>query len=239
MSGATEWDDALIAHGIKEGVKEVPDEDELWDQQQEQHEIDVMNNAYSELQGKSLDQLKELEDEIPDNDMDALRKKRLQELKRQAQRNKFGRLFKISEPEWKSEVTECEKDVFVVVFMYAPGKEECTLVERICSQLAQKFKDVKFVQIEGRLAVRNWPDQNCPSLLVYLGGDIKLQLIGLESMGGIRATPEGLEWALSRINAVKTDLHEDPTIAQQRTKFNRLDDARRAYLDEGDDWLGD
>jgi hypothetical protein len=196
-----------------------------------------MSNPYKDFDGKSLDKLKEYEDEIPDDDMEKLRKKRLAEMKKQAQRNKFGRLYNISEPEWKTEVTECEKDVFVVVLMYAPGKEECTLIERILSQLAVKFKDVKFVKIEGRLAVRNWPDQNCPSILVYYGGDIKLQLIGLDSMGGPRSNANVLEWAFSKIGVVKTELTEDPTAEAQRTRFNRLDDARKQFMDEGDDWL--
>eukprot|EP00461_Guttulinopsis_vulgaris_P007293 UN07341 len=60
-------------------------------------------------------------------------------------------------------------------------------------------------------------------------------------MGGARASVENLEWALSRIGAVKTELTEDPLLEVQRTKFNRLDDNRRAYLDAGDDmdWLND
>lgn len=196
-----------------------------------------MNNPYGGLEGKSLDKLKEYEDEIPDDDMERLRKKRLAEMKLQAQRNRFGRLLNISEPEWKTEVTECEKDVYVVVMMYAPGKEECTLIERILSQLAAKHKDVKFVKIEGRLAVRNWPDQNCPSILVYHAGDIKLQFIGIDSMGGQRSNADVLEWALSRVGIVKTELTEDPTADAQRTRFNRLDDARRQFMDEGDDWI--
>lgn len=200
-----------------------------------------MNNPYGHLEGKTLDQLNELEDEVPDDEMEILRKKRRDELKKQAQRNKFGRLISISEPEWKTEVTEAEKDHFVVVFMHAAGKEECTLVERVCVQMAAKFKDVKFVKIEGRLAVRNWPDQNCPTLFVYYGGDIKLQLIGFDSMGGQRCSVQTLEWALSRIGVCKTDLVEDPLLEVQRTKFNRLDDNRRAYLDAGDDmdWLNE
>lgn len=225
-----------------EAPKEEPDQDEIWEKELEQKEVDIMNNPYGHLEGKTLDELNEHEDEVPDDDLEKLRRKRLEMLKNQAKRNKYGTLVTISEPEYKAEVANAEKDVFVVVFLYCAGKEECTLIERILITLAAKFKDVKFVKIEGNLAIRNWPDENCPSLFVYHGGDIKLQFVGLNSMGGARANADGLEWALSRIDAVKSELTEDPSVAIQRTKFNRLDDARRTFLDQGedqDDWLGD
>lgn len=239
MSGKTEWEDALIEHGIMAAPEVEPDQDELYADDQERQEQEAIDNPYKHLFGKDLDQLKEHEDEVDEDSMEVLRKRRLAQLKRQAARNKFGRVINISEPEWKAEVTEAEPDVWVVVNLYTWGKQECKLLDDIHSQLAGKFKDVKFVRIEGRHAIRNFPDDSCPTLLVYLKGDIKLQLVGINSMGGLKVSANSLEWVLAKIGAVQTEMTEDPSEQEQRTRINRLDQTRKQFEDEGDDWLED
>lgn len=121
---------------------EEPDEDELWTDEVIKREEERKANPYKEHEGKTLEQLKEAEDEIPEDAMAALRKKRLQQLKEQAARNKFGTVIEIGEPQWKSEVTEAEKDVYVVIHLYA-SLPECNLVDNVFRELASKFKAVR------------------------------------------------------------------------------------------------
>jgi len=217
--------------------EEKPTEDDIIEETQDiMDEMDVMNPLHK-YEGKTLDQLKELEDDIEEDAMAVLRRRRVQMLKEQAARNKYGQVINIHEPEWKAEVTEAG-DVWVVVNLWAAGRQECTLIDNIMRQLANKFRDVKFVRIEGRQAIKNFPDSKCPTMIVYNKGDVKLQLVGLPELGGPKASANSLEWVLSKIGAVKTELTEDPALEEQRMRINRLDKARSKFEDDGDDdWL--
>ncbi len=101
-------------------------------------------NPFRQHEGKSLEQLKKLEDDIPEDSLEALRKKRIAELKAIAARNKFGDVQRIGEAEWVKEVTQEAKDVWVVVHLMVHGKTECILLDRIFKELAAKFRDVRF-----------------------------------------------------------------------------------------------
>jgi hypothetical protein len=57
--------------------------------------------------------------------------------------------------------------------------------------LAKKFKATKFISIRSDDAIRNYPDKNLPTLLIYKGGDVIKQFIGLLSFGGEGMTPDG------------------------------------------------
>ncbi len=98
---------------------------------------------------------------------------------------------------------------------------------------------VKFVVIEGNKAIRNYPDANCPTMLIYKGGEIKLQMVGLMEIGGPKASVATLEWTLSKIGVLKTDMTESPMEDINRQKVKRLEKARKQFEDEGDDWLND
>lgn len=75
--------------------------------------------------------------------------------------------------------------------------------------LAQKFKATKFLKIiatEGSvilswavmnkrlriLAIKNYPDRNCPTMLIYYEGNLKQQIVGVAPLGGLSATAEGI-----------------------------------------------
>jgi len=49
-----------------------------------------------------------------------------------------------------------------------------------------------------------------PTLLLYHGGEMRQQIVGLGSLGGQRLTPECVEWVLARHGAVTSELDEDP-----------------------------
>lgn len=56
-----------------------------------------------------------------DNGINLFRKKRLEEFKQAAMKNKYGQVINISEPDWKKEVTSAPEDIFVVVNLYKHG----------------------------------------------------------------------------------------------------------------------
>eukprot|EP00298_Acanthocystis_sp_HF-20_P002116 c12569_g1_i1.p1 GENE.c12569_g1_i1~~c12569_g1_i1.p1 ORF type:complete len:126 (-),score=53.51 c12569_g1_i1:52-429(-) len=72
------------------------------------------------LEYKSLEQLDELEDDEDEEILNIYRKKRIEEMKAQATKNKFGELYYIQAPDWKQQVTEV-KDAYVVVLLWLRG----------------------------------------------------------------------------------------------------------------------
>jgi hypothetical protein len=64
-------------------------------------------------------------------------------------------------------------------------------MEQRLRTLARKFKATKFVQIRSEEAIRNYPDKNLPTLLIYHKGDLKRQYIGLSSFGGESMSADG------------------------------------------------
>jgi hypothetical protein len=51
---------------------------------------------------------------------------------------------------------------------------------------------------------------NVPTLLVYQGGEVRANIIGLTSLGGFKASPDTIEWVLAKHGALSTDMEEDP-----------------------------
>jgi len=42
------------------------------------------------------------------------------------------------------------------------------------------------------LAIKNYPDRNCPTMLIYYEGNLKQQIVGVAPLGGLSATAEGI-----------------------------------------------
>ena len=60
--------------------------------------------------------------------------------------------------------------------------------------LCVKFPAVKFINIRSQQAVENWPEKNLPTLFCYNKGDLQVQLLTLNSVGGDSCREENLEW---------------------------------------------
>lgn len=58
-------------------------------------------------------------------------------------------------------------------------------------QLAAKNRAVKFLKIIATDCIRNYPDRNLPTLLIYGEGDIKKQMVGIGSLGGLNMKLSG------------------------------------------------
>lgn len=233
MAGKTEWEDILIKHGIMEAPPVVPTEDEL---QSEAAERELQRDA---LADKSLAELDALEDDVDEKTLKAYREKRLEELREAAKRNRFGSFQTISQTEYSSEVTQAGPGVWVVIHLFAP-KTECQLLDQCMAKLAPKFKAVKFLRIASNDAIPNYPDKNCPTLLIYKEGDVKMQQIGLEALGGLKMNPDCLEWWLASIGVLQTEMEENPILALSKTNVARVSSKARTGVyvksgSEGDD----
>ncbi|KYQ94267.1 phosducin-like protein [Tieghemostelium lacteum] len=237
MSGKTEWDDLQIKLGNMKAPPKQLTEDELFDLIQEAAQYSAQQEKKEKLENASLEDLKEMEDDEDEKVLEELRKKRIAQMKLDKERNKFGELYHISEPEYKSQVTET-KDVHVVVHLFKNGIPQCQLLNQHLDLLAKKFKATKFVKIRSEEAIHNYPDRNLPTILVYKNGDIVGQLITLQLTGGDSTTAKDIEWHLSKMGVVDTDLTENPKITQQ-TKKAKSTSARsfsNARVDSDDDY---
>lgn len=89
-------------------------------------------------------------------------------------------------------------------------------------ELSSKFLHTKFVKCKSTDAVKNYPDAKCPTLLVYKGGKVLKQFVGLGAFNSSSPVADDIEWALSRIGAVDTDMVEPPHRDTKRFNLTRF-----------------
>jgi len=119
------------------------------------------------LEKATLDELDELEDDEDDDILQkyrsielvglialvwelnylSFRQKRIEEMKTQALRNRYGFISEIKAPEWKAEVTNAPEDVHVIVHLYKPGIPACQLVNNCLVKLANKVCGLGFLKL--------------------------------------------------------------------------------------------
>ncbi|XP_053109815.1 phosducin-like protein 2 [Hemicordylus capensis] len=203
----TEWNDILRDFGILPPKEKVKDEtEEMVLRLQKEAEV----KPYERM---SMEQLKEAEDVFDEEDMKAVemyRKQRLEELKSLQKRQRFGELREISGDQYVKEVTNAQKDVWVVIHLYKTSIPMCLLINRHLSLLATKFPEIKFLKAIANSCIENYHDSCLPTIFVYENGEIKGKFIGTTECGGTTLTVEGLEWKLAEVGALKTDLEENP-----------------------------
>ncbi|EFA74928.1 phosducin-like protein [Heterostelium album PN500] len=240
MSGETEWDDIQIKLGNKAAPPKKLTEDEIFDLIQEAAQYASEKEKQEKLDNASLEDLKEMEDDEDEQVLEKLRQRRIAQMKAEAEKNKFGELYEISEPAYKSEVTETT-GYFVVVLLFKNGIPQCQLVNEILKELAKKHRATKFVRIRSEEAIHNYPDRNLPTILVYFNGMIVNQMITLAKMYGDQVNAKDIEWWLSRCGAVKTEMKEDPRTAKKTniTTTSKSLNSNRARIEDSDDDYSD
>lgn len=219
--------------------------------------VDEAEEAAARLQGMSVRQLeREIEgrdgtlDDDEERELEELKQRRIRELRELHQRQqqaRSGNAYKtIGAADYVREVSSAsEGGLWVVCHLYAEGKEECRLLDSILRELSDRHPLTRFVRIQASLASPNFPDRNCPTVLVYHNGTVKLQLTGIEAFGGMRnASWRTVEWALAAVGAVETKMTEPPRGvkgARTEVRFIGKQDRHRRRLaaDDDDDSDGD
>ncbi|XP_054422712.1 LOW QUALITY PROTEIN: phosducin-like protein 2 [Pteronotus mesoamericanus] len=203
----TEWNEILRDFGILPPKEEPKDEiEEMVLRLQEE----AMVKPYEKM---TLAQLKEAEDEFDDEDMRAIetyREKRLQEWRALKKKQKYGELREISGNQYVNEVTNADKDVWVIIHLYRSSIPMCLLVNQHLSLLARKFPETKFVKAIVNSCIQHYHDTCLPTIFVYKNGQIEGKFIGIIECGGINLKLEELEWKLAAVGAIQTDLEENP-----------------------------
>ncbi|XP_038625234.1 phosducin-like protein 2 isoform X1 [Tachyglossus aculeatus] len=203
----TEWNDVLRNFGILPPKEETKDETE---EMVLRLQKEAMVKPYERM---SLTQLEEAEDEFDEEDMKALevyRQRRMQEWKALQKRQKFGELREISGNQYVREVTNAESDLWVVIHLYRTSIPMCSLLNQHLSLLARKFPETKFLKAIVDSCIEHYHDTCLPTIFIYKNGQIKGKFIGINECGGINLKLEELEWKLAEVEAIQSDLKENP-----------------------------
>lgn len=193
----TEWNDILRSHGI---IPEKPKDES--EQLEEALEEALQKLHENRLENKDLDELDALEDEEDEEFLNFYKQKRMLQILELRKKSKFGSVYPITKPEYQKEVSEASKDCFVFVHMTLQSSLQSRLLSSLCRSLAAKYPEIKFVEIPANRAVENYPDLNCPTILVYHQNELVKQLITLVQLGGNSTNLKDLEKFLVQVKAL-------------------------------------
>lgn len=228
----SEWNDILRAKGVIPERAPSPTaklEEALEEAIAKQHE--------NRLEDKDLSDLEELEDDEDEDFLEAYKMKRLNEIRKLQERSKFGEVFHINKPEYNKEVTlasqgkkyegsqtdddseEDDSGVYVFVHLSLQSKLQSRILSHLFQSAASKFREVKFVEIPANRAIENYPESNCPTLIVYYRGEVIKNMITLLELGGNNSKMEDFEDFMVKVGAV--------TEKDNRLIMNRDDEESR------------
>ena len=233
----TEWNDILRQHGI---IPEKPPDRtaEIEEALEEAEKI----RWERRLEEKDLDELDELEDDEDEDFLDEYRQKRLGELKDLRNASVYGQVFHLNKPEYSKEVTEASAKTAVLVLLTSSSglNEESQLMIDLWRQLAQKFGEVKFCQMQADLCIEAYPDRNTPTILVYKDKDIKRQIVTLKELKGMQTSLEDVEGILIDVGAIKYGdwrvRNSAPKPAEDEPRRSVRQGRAGVDEDEDDDW---
>ncbi|KAJ1962541.1 phosducin [Dipsacomyces acuminosporus] len=225
----TEWNDILRKHGILPKQIKITQND-IYDQAVEMAE----EEEGKRLERLDIDELDELEDEEDDQILEHYRQQRMAEMRAQLDKERYGELVQISEPDYKKEVTEASKDAWIVVHMFRDSVPECKLMNRHLSELAQQYRATKFVKIVSVECIHNYPDANLPTLLIYGNGDMRGQLVRLDRFGGMRTKKKDIRRYLEDLGVINPSQKRDlPNAGSDSDNDSDDEGSRNTYIDLG------
>ncbi|KAH7316726.1 thioredoxin-like protein [Stachybotrys elegans] len=195
----TEWNDILRKHGV---IPEKPPsptpmiEEAILEGRRLAHE--------NRLEGKDLDELDELEDDEDEAFLEAYRQKRMAEISALKKKAVHGSVYPLSKPEYQREVTDASKNglVFVHLTSSVGTNVESRVLSELWRQAATEYGDIKFCEMRANQAIENYPERNCPTILVYKNGDIVKQVVTLMTLAGVRTNMRNIDDMLVEVGAV-------------------------------------
>ncbi|KAJ9155593.1 Thioredoxin-like protein [Pleurostoma richardsiae] len=238
----TEWNDILRKHGV------IPEKPPSPTPMIEEAILEARRLAHeNRLEGKDLDELDELEDEEDEDFLEQYRQKRMQELNALKKKSIHGSVYPLSKPDYSKEVTEASNNgpVFVHLTSSSGTNVESRVLAQLWRQAAQEYGDIKFCEMRANQAIENYPEKNCPTILVYKNGDIVKQVVTLVTVGGVRMSMLDLDNILVEVGAVPAnDMRvlkrrreaEDAEEERQVGKSIRSGTTSKEDDDDDDDW---
>ncbi|KAI1158039.1 thioredoxin-like protein [Nemania serpens] len=237
----TEWNDILRKHGI------IPEKPPSPTPMIEHAILEGRRIAHeNRLEGKELDELDALEDDEDEAFLEQYRQKRMRELNSLTKKSIHGSVYPISKPDYAQQVTEASNSgpVFVNLTSALGTNIESRVLSELWRQAAKEYGDIKFCEIRADKAIENYPDRNCPTILVYKNGDILKQIVTLVTIGGVRTSMLQIDDLLVEVGAVDAkDMRvvkrrreaEDAKHDTSATRGVKSGNIRHATVDDNDD----
>ena len=125
------------------------------------------------LDKKDKEEMKELEDELMNDDFfKEYKKKRMEEIENEDNRRKYGFVMEIDKKTYVEEVRNASQHVNVILHLYQEAFKVCKLLNRHLDTLASKYPYSKFVKSISTKCIPNFPDKKVPTLLLYKNGKL-------------------------------------------------------------------
>ncbi|GFZ45943.1 hypothetical protein JCM24511_03676 [Saitozyma sp. JCM 24511] len=225
----TEFNDALRAHGIL--PPKPPSRSPSPDIPHLTH-ADITQTIAATADAQQLSLL--LEDEQLDSEDEAVfedyRRRRLEEMRKEGKRGRFGTMEPLAREDFVRQVTEGSKEVQpgeevdpqdqgdeeegqkggrrlrgtgVVVFLYKDSVPLSQHLRPLLVRLSAAHPSTKFLSIPASLCIPNYPDKNVPTLLVYRNGEITGNVVAGLGLRGMKTTVRDLETLLLRLQALE------------------------------------
>ena len=123
----------------------------------------------------------------------------------------------------------------VILHLYQDYLPLCKRLNSILVELSRKFLHHKFIKIRATDCNQDFPDSNCPTLLIYQNGSIFTQLNSCAAMmGGGQMTEDTVEWVLAKFNVLETELEENPVHSKPSVRRAHRQREDRSDSDEDD-----
>ncbi|KAI5953782.1 PLP2 [Candida theae] len=228
----TEWNDILRDHGV---IPEKPPSPTA--QLEEALEEAVKKQHENRLENKDLDELDALEDEEDEEFLNFYKQKRMNEIKKLSEQKKYGSVLPISKNEYENEITKAPKGTTVLVHLSLQASLQSRLLGSLLSQLARKFPELKVCDIPAQRCIENYPESNCPTLIIYKDGNVLKQYVTLTQLGGNSTTLRDLERILLNLHVLDDNdkrlvINDEDEELQQEKKLRF---AKKSIRDDGDD----
>ncbi|KAG8345634.1 hypothetical protein ERJ75_001529300 [Trypanosoma vivax] len=191
----TEWEEVQYKFGNRVG-KYATNELQLLAQKIADENVNACLKAYDPNEEKVLEKMERggyetdphrigsnVEDVVDDDDeaLAALRRKRLAELQRQKEMERFGVLRHVPGADYISEVTEASSNHWVIAMLVKPGDSNCEALLSVMRVVAQRHRDVKFLSMVSTEAIKGFPDRHVPCVLFYREKTLQQQLTGIDA----------------------------------------------------------
>ncbi|KAK4057281.1 Proteolipid protein 2 [Microbotryomycetes sp. JL221] len=191
----TEFNDALRRHGILPPKQ--PDAQVQQDQQNVPNRLRSPSPTLSDLD--DLDDLDiKVDDQVRRQQLEQHVEQRKLEQQQLQQKQMFGRVYPISKPDYKREVTEASEQELpgepqgwgtgVVCVLFKDSVPASKQLMPIIDELASLYPATKFVSIVSDQCIENYPDKNVPTIIVYRNGKMMGQVVGISAYGGDKMT---------------------------------------------------
>lgn len=193
-----------------------------------------------------LDREIERLDKMDDDDMEALREKRLQQLKRENDQKRdwlqkgHGEYLEISSE--KEFFAECKDSPRVVVHFYRPTTVRCEIVDKHLKLLAGKHLETKFVKLNAEKApflTERLHVKVIPTLLTFKDSVTNDRIVGFDELGGTDDfSTEMMAWRLGKNGSINYRGPVEPPVnagAPQKKRTTILGSKKRAIRDDDSD----